>query len=202
MNIVSPILPKVNTPSWEWDERRFELEIPNLVPNPTQMVKDAGNAIVELFTGHILAKDSKEAAKPVIGGKTELRFTKKTAEEEQVEKNKRIVDRQKAVAQQQAEVRSKQSQKKAKEQLIENVNKTIGGITNLSYEGIVDENGALRIDVQAYYEKANSQLDEKELQAKRQNQIAQVTRGKTGFMGENELLKGGENFGHFTKAPG
>ncbi len=208
------------TAPWEYDERRFESEansdsnssslfpdLSSFTPDPVQLVKnggsflaDAGNAIGELFVD--IAGTSKETSKTQIGGQTEIKFNN-PKEKEEVQNNQKRVAKQKEIAQQQTQVRSEEEQKKMRAQMIENVNKTIGGISNLSYEGTVNENGALRVDVQTYFEQANSKLSEQQLKEKRQNQIAQVT-GKQpgGMMGENELLKGAEDFGHFTKATG
>lgn len=83
------------------------------------------------------------------------------------------------------------------------VNSAIG-IRNVLYEDTVNSDGSLRVDVQVEMDKKNSEIAEAELKAKREAQLVQA-RGKAtpGFqVGENELLKGGENQSHFTKAVG
>lgn len=224
MNFNSTTTPKKIIGGFEYNEKDFENEansnsgssnlfpdLVNFIPDPVKLAQDGGSffadagnaiggAIGELFTGDILAKPEPANSQTHIGGQTELRFNK--SPEEEYKEKVRVASFQKDVASEQAQVRSEDAQKRARAQQIEQVNKTIG-ISNTSYEGTVNENGELRIDVQTYYEQANSALSEQEIKAQRQNQIAKGSSKQAGvIMGENELGKGGENFDHFTKATG
>lgn len=49
---------------------------------------------------------------------------------------------------------------------------------NLLFEGFVGESGEVRTDVEAALERANSELEKKQIQAKRQKQLARVGAGK------------------------
>ena len=111
----------------------------------------------------------------------------------------RVAAHQKEISDQQKEAMAKEMRKKAIAKQRENVIKTIGGISNTSYEDVMDENGQMRVDIEAWFNKKNSEMQEVDLKKQKQNQVAQATNQ---IMGENELLKGGENQNHFTKAVG
>lgn len=144
-----------------------------------------GNAIEDLFEQDVLSnlpeqKDIKKQTQ--IGGKTELKFNKK--EQEQKEKM-RVIHFQKELSQRQKEELDKDKRKKAIIKQRENVIRTIGGITNFSYEDIMDDRGNMRTDVEAWFNKKNSEMQISELKKQKQNQVAQATGQINYFMQHN-----------------
>lgn len=151
-----------------------------LLKSTPQAAKDGGNlvaeAMVDLFKQDVLARPTP------IGGKTELKFDRK--EQEQKE-GARVIDFQKELSQRQKEELDKDKRKKAIMKQRENVIRTIGGISNLSYEDVMDENGNMRTDIEAWFNKKNSEMAEAELRKQKQNQVAQATGKINYFMQHN-----------------
>lgn len=58
----------------------------------------------------------------------------------------------------------------------ENINAKLGG--NLSFEGVVSESMDIRVDIETLLNKKNSEMNERELQAKRARAIAMASKGK------------------------
>lgn len=135
------------------------------------------DSVVDLFKQDILAEK-----KTQIGGKTELNFKK--PEEEQKEKA-RIIEFQKQLTQDEKELMEKEARKKAIGKQRENIIKTVGGITNLSYEDVMDDDGNMRLDIEAWFNKKNSEMAEAELKKQKQNQVAKATGKINYFMQHN-----------------
>jgi len=75
--------------------------------------------------------------------------------------------------------------------------------SNVEFEGTVNEDGSLRIDVQANLERVNSEMSEEEVKANRDSMLIPTGKKNKGFtMGENELGLGGENKSHWTQTTG
>ncbi len=64
------------------------------------------------------------------------------------------------------------------------INRKIGN-ANISYTGVFNPDGSVRIDIQALLDKKNSELQERELRAKKEQQVAAAAKvkGKTGVRG-------------------
>ncbi|MBI2018702.1 hypothetical protein HYS96_03250 [Candidatus Daviesbacteria bacterium] len=161
-----------------------------------QAVADGGNfvtdAIVDLFKQDVLVRPTP------IGGKTELKFDKK--EQEHKEKV-RVINFQKELSQRQKDELDKDKRKKAIIKQRENVIRTIGGITNFSYEDVMDDQGNMRLDVEVWFNKKNSEMQENDLKKQKQNQVKQAT-GKINYFMQHNMA--GERAGgqHMLSAVG
>lgn len=126
-----------------------------------------------------------------IGGVNELRFNQPSAEIQSSRAREVLTQA------------MTQSTKLALEEKREEVNKTVGGL-QLSYADSVNSQGEIRIDLVPVYERAKiNRLRAEELKKQREEQLAKATGQKGSFVvGENELLKGTESQGHWTKAVG
>ena len=142
-------------------------------------------SVIDLFKEDVLAQPepAKEEKKTQIGGKTELNFNK-PKEEERNEKI-RVIEFRKQFTQEEKELLAKEARKKAMAKQRENVIKTVGGISNLSYEDVMDDNGNMRLDIEAWFNKKNSEMAEAELKKQKQNQVKQATGKINYFMQHN-----------------
>lgn len=167
----------------EWGE--------TLTRSTGQMVADGGSlvggSIVDLFKEDVLTKPEeakKEEKKTQIGGKTELNFNK-PKEEEKMNEKVRIIEFRKQFTQDEKELLAKEARKKAMAKQRENVIKTVGGISNLSYEDVMDEDGKMRLDIEVAFNKKNSEMAEADLKKQKQNQVKQATGKIDYFMQQN-----------------
>lgn len=137
-----------------------------------------------------------------IGGVSELRFNQ-PSEEIQFSRAQAVLEQYRRLPQEILAQAMTQSTKATIEEKREEVNKTVGGL-QLSYADSVNNQGEIRIDLEPVYENARMRrLEEAELKQQRQAQLAKATGQKGPFIvGENELLKGGENQNHWTKGMG
>lgn len=165
----------------EWGE--------NLTRSTQQIVADGGSfvadSVINLFEQDILATpESSEEKKTQIGGRTELNFNKPN-EEEQMKEKVRVIEFRKQFTQGEKELLAKEARKKAIAKQRENVIKTVGGISNLSYEDVMDDDGKMRLDIEILFNKKNSEMAESELKKQKQNQVAQATGKINYFMQQN-----------------
>ncbi len=165
--------------SMEWAESLFE--------KGQQAVKTASTSVAEATVDlgeKVSVTESEEGAarKTEIGGQTELRFKKK---EEEYKEKVRVTNFQKELTQAQREQIEKEARRKSIARQRENVIKTIGGISNLSYENVMDDQGNMRIDVEAWFNKKNSEMQEAELKKQKQTQVKQATGKINYFMQHN-----------------
>lgn len=165
----------------EWGE--------NLTRSSGQVAADTGSllagSIIDLFKEDVIAKPEakKEEKKTKIGGKTELNFNK--TEEQKMNEKVRVIEFRKQFTQDEKELLAKEARKKAMAKQRENVIKTVGGISNLSYEDVMDEDGNMRLDIQAWFNKKNSEMAEADLKKQKQNQVKQATGKINYFMQQN-----------------
>ena len=129
--------------------------------------------------------------KTQIGGKTELDFnersssTNKPKEVDQMKEKMRVIEFRKQFTQDEKELLAKEARKKAMAKQRENVIKTVGGISNLSYEDVMDEDGKMRLDIETWFNKKNSEMAEAELKKQKQNQVKKATGKINYFMQHN-----------------
>lgn len=137
-----------------------------------------------------------------IGGVRELKFNQ-PSEEIQFSRAQAVLEQYRRLPQEILAQAMTQSTRATLKEKREEVNKTVGGL-QLSYADSVNNQGEIRIDLEPVYERAGiNRLREEELKKHRAEQLAKAT-GQKGplVMGENELLKGTESQGHWTKAVG
>lgn len=171
----------------------------------------------EISTVHAIISTAKELAvgviaeaKPESNGngkfptKGSIEFTKQVQEFEQTQKEKTEVDRKKAFYQalQEEQARAQKAGDKLFEEEINDI------ATNLPTE---QKNQLLHYQAsykdRSIYQRAELRkklIEEKKKAEKQQEEASKAsTKAQGKFnMGENELGKGGENFGHFTRATG
>ncbi len=166
----------------EWGETLAEKGQQTVV-NTGSLLADS---IVDLFKEDVLAnpEPKKEEPKTQIGGKTELNFNK-PKEEEKMNEKVRVIEFRKQFTQDEKELLAKEARKKAMAKQRENVIKIVGGISNLSYEDVMDEDGKMRLDIEALYNKKNSEMAEAELKKQKQNQVKAATGKIDYFMQQN-----------------
>lgn len=169
----------------------------------TESASTITEGIVDLFKQDIAVKSTENSQKTQIGGQTELKFNQQK-QEDQLKEKMRVEQHKRQLFGEQKQQADQDARKKAMAQQRENVIKTVGGISNTSYEDVMDQTGRLRVDIEAWFNKKNSEMNEADIKRQKQSQMAQATgTGKGGFkMGENELGLGGENKQHFTNVAG
>lgn len=167
----------------EWGE--------TLAEKGQQVVNNTGSLLVDsaidLFNQNILARPepgSDGEKKTQIGGRTELNFNKPD-EEQRLKDRIRVIEFRKQFTQNEKELLAKEARKKAMAKQRENVIKTVGGISNLSYEDVMDEDGKMRLDIEAWFNKKNSEMAESELKKQKQNQVKKATGKINYFMQHN-----------------
>ena len=160
-----------------------------LIRNTPQTVADSGrvvkDAIGDLLKQDVLAStpEQKDAGqKTQIGGKTELKFDKK---EQEIKEKNRVINFQKELTQAQKEEIAKEARRKSIARQREDVIRKIGGITNFSYEDVMDDQGIMRTDIEAWFNKKNSEMQEAELKKQKQTQVKQATGKINYFMQHN-----------------
>lgn len=154
----------------EWGE--------TLLEKGQQAVKSTTTSIAEAVVDlgeQVSPKDSKEnnTQKTEIGGQTEINDFNSASKEAKLKEEARVKQFQQQLAQKQNEIISDEERKKALAAQRENVIKTVGGISNASYEDVMDENGRLRTDIETWFNKKNSEMAETEVKNQKQNQVAQ-----------------------------
>lgn len=183
-----------------------------LIRSPQQIIADGGQFIAKGVgaVGELLSETIKETAANVSGQKFDINGSinfqegvAKTPELMQKEANesRRQIEFFRDTQQDLGKVAMEKGLAESLKAKREDVNKIIG-IKNVSYEDTVNEDGTPRTDAAVEYEKKNSEIAAEQLKANRQDLVALATGAKRNFMGENELLLGGENKQHFTNLPG
>ncbi|MBI2020718.1 hypothetical protein HYS94_04895 [Candidatus Daviesbacteria bacterium] len=179
-----------------------------LLRSSGQIASDGGSlikdSIVDLLKGDIFYQETPKEKnghnKTQIGGKTELQFNKPT-EKQQINEKVRVIEFKKQLEQGQKNEMSKEERRKAMAAQRENVIKTVGGISNLDYEDIMDENGKLRVDIEVWFNRKNSEMKEAELKKQKQTQVAQAT-GKINYFMQHNMAGERQGGQHVFNAAG